>query len=180
LVARSSSIVHGTRPRTFATVVQGVSRTFPAAVWHARLPILVSAVVFLGTFVVVAFFFATTPAAIDIAMPAETREAYLEHDFEAYYSSEPGTTFAARVFTNNAGVAFLAFGEVAVRAALGVVLFFLLPLGKRSLVHVLAVLLPLGELAVRLRLGMMLSLLLPCGEAALVLFLVFALVVRHR
>jgi uncharacterized membrane protein SpoIIM required for sporulation len=40
---------------------------------------------------------------------AEDREAFLEHDFEAYYASEPGTTFAARVFTNNAQVGALAF-----------------------------------------------------------------------
>src|SRR5690606_22898082 len=52
-----------------------------------------------------------TPAAIEAAVPGEARQAYLEEDFEAYYSSEPGTTFAARVFTNNAAVGALAFGS---------------------------------------------------------------------
>jgi uncharacterized membrane protein SpoIIM required for sporulation len=48
--------------------------------------------------------------AVDAVLPEAAREAYLEEDFEAYYSSEPGTTFAARVFTNNVGVSILAFG----------------------------------------------------------------------
>jgi uncharacterized membrane protein SpoIIM required for sporulation len=110
LVGRSNAVVHGTRPRTWAALVEGVTRTFPAAVWHARIPILVSTLVFLASAGLVGGWLATTPAALDAAMPAEVREAYLEREFEAYYSSEPGTTFAARVFTNNAFVGALAFG----------------------------------------------------------------------
>ena len=111
LVARSTAVVHGTRPRTWATLVRGVTETFPAAVWHARLPILLSTLVFAISALVVGVWLATTPAAVEAALPADAREAYLERDFEAYYSSEPGTTFAARVFTNNAAVGALAFGS---------------------------------------------------------------------
>jgi len=110
LVGRSSAVVHGTRPRTWAALVEGITRTFPAAVWHARLPILISTLVFVVSAGIAGTWLATTPAAIDAAMPAEVRGAYLEQEFEAYYSSEPGTTFAARVFTNNAAVGALAFG----------------------------------------------------------------------
>lgn len=110
LVARSSAVVHGTRARTWSTVVRGVQEVFPAAVWHARLPILVSTLVFAVSMAAMAVWLAGTPAAYEAAMPAEVREAYLERDFEAYYSSEPGTTFAARIFTNNAAVGALAFG----------------------------------------------------------------------
>jgi uncharacterized membrane protein SpoIIM required for sporulation len=110
LVARSSAVVHGTRPRTWSVVATAVTRTFPAAVWHARTAILVSTAVFVGAFALVAVWLATTPAAYEAALPADVREQYLARDFEAYYSSEPGTTFAARVFTNNAGVGALAFG----------------------------------------------------------------------
>ena len=109
-VAGSSAVVHGTRPRTWRTVVQGVSRTFPAAVWHARLPIAVSTLVFVTSFAVMALWLASSPEAVAASAPEEVRRAYLEEDFEAYYSSEPGTAFAARVFTNNAAVGAMAFG----------------------------------------------------------------------
>lgn len=109
LVARSSAFVHGTRPRTWRAVWQGLTETFPAAVWHARTQIVVSTAVFVLSATLVAVWLATTPAAYEAAMPAEVRQSYLERDFEAYYSSEPGTTFAARVFTNNAAVGALAF-----------------------------------------------------------------------
>jgi uncharacterized membrane protein SpoIIM required for sporulation len=109
-VARSAAVVHGTRARTWRAFVDGVTRTFPAAVWHARLPIAVSTVVFVTSFAVMAIWLALSPAAVAAAAPEAVREAYLEQDFEAYYSSEPGTAFAARVFTNNAAVGALAFG----------------------------------------------------------------------
>jgi uncharacterized membrane protein SpoIIM required for sporulation len=110
LVARSSAVVHGSRPRAWSVLAGAVTRTFPAAVWHARGAIAVSTGVFVAAFAAVAVWLATTPAAYEAALPEEVREAYLERDFEAYYSSEPGTAFAARVFTNNAGVGALAFG----------------------------------------------------------------------
>lgn len=109
-VARSASVVHGTRPRTWRTVVHGLTRTFPAAVWHARLPIAVSTLVFVASFAVIAVWLATSPEAVAASAPEEVRRAYIEEDFEAYYSSEPGTAFAARVFTNNAAVGAMAFG----------------------------------------------------------------------
>ena len=110
LVARSSALVHGSRPRTWAIFVRGVTQTFPAAVWHARVPIAISAAVFLATLTLVATWFGATPAAVEVALPEDVRQDFLERDFEAYYSSEPGTTYAARVFTNNAAVGALAFG----------------------------------------------------------------------
>jgi uncharacterized membrane protein SpoIIM required for sporulation len=110
LVARSTAIVHGSRPRTWATVVRGVRETFPAAVWHTRRATGVAAAVFLVTAGLVGLWLALTPAAVQAALPEAAREAFLEEDFAAYYSSEPAGTFAARVFTNNAAVGALAFG----------------------------------------------------------------------
>lgn len=109
LVARSSALVHGSPPRSWYTLWRGLTETFPAAVWHVRRAILTATLVFVLTGLVVGVWLAVSPAAFEAAMPAEVREAYLERDFEAYYSSEPGTTFAARVFTNNAAVGALAF-----------------------------------------------------------------------
>lgn len=111
LVARSSAVVHGTRTFTWSGVWQAMTRTFPAAVWHLRMAVLVAAVVFFAAAAATGVWLATTPAAVEASLPAEVRDAYLERDFEAYYSSEPGTTFAARVFTNNAAVGAIAFGS---------------------------------------------------------------------
>jgi uncharacterized membrane protein SpoIIM required for sporulation len=109
-VTRSAAVVHGTRARSWQAVRDGLTRTFPAAVWHLRLPIAVSTLTFVASFAVMAVWLALSPAAVEASAPQAVREAYLEEDFEAYYSSEPGTAFAARVFTNNAAVGALAFG----------------------------------------------------------------------
>jgi uncharacterized membrane protein SpoIIM required for sporulation len=111
LVARSSAVVHGSHPRSWRAVIVGLRDTFPAAVWHARRPILLSTALFCGAFLLVAAWLVASPAALEAFYPdPQAREQLLEEDFEAYYSSEPGTTFAVRVFTNNAGVGILAFG----------------------------------------------------------------------
>ena len=111
LLARSNAVVHGSRPRTWRTIVDGVRDTFPAAVWHARRPILLSTAIFCATFLVMTLWLVASPTAVDAFFPdPDQRQQLLEEDFEAYYSAEPGTTFAVRVFTNNAGVGILAFG----------------------------------------------------------------------
>jgi uncharacterized membrane protein SpoIIM required for sporulation len=110
LVARSTAVVHGTRPRTWATVWRGLTESFPAAVWHTRRATAVATATFLVGAALVAVWLAVTPAAVQAAMPDDAREAFLTEDFAAYYSSEPAGTFAARVFTNNAAVGALAFG----------------------------------------------------------------------
>lgn len=109
-VSRSAAVVHGTRARSWQGIRDAVTVTFPAAVWHLRLPIAVSTLTFVVSMAVMAVWLALSPAAVEASAPATVREAYLEEDFEAYYSSEPGTAFAARVFTNNAAVGALAFG----------------------------------------------------------------------
>ncbi|MFA9428594.1 stage II sporulation protein M [Egicoccus sp. AB-alg2] len=111
LVARSGAVVHGSRARSLGTFAEAVVVTFPAAVWHARRAILVATIVFVAGFAAVAVWLANSPAAFEAALPEAARQAYLEEEFEAYYSAEPGTTFAARVFTNNAAVGALAFGS---------------------------------------------------------------------
>lgn len=109
-VSRSAAVVHGTRARSWQAVRDAVVSAFPAAVWHLKRPIAVSTLVFVASFAVMAIWLAVSPAAVEASAPAAVRQAYLEEDFEAYYSSEPGTAFAARVFTNNAAVGALAFG----------------------------------------------------------------------
>jgi uncharacterized membrane protein SpoIIM required for sporulation len=52
---------------------------------------------------------ARSDEALEAAAPAALREAYIEEDFEAYYSSEPASQFATEVTVNNIQVGFLAF-----------------------------------------------------------------------
>jgi uncharacterized membrane protein SpoIIM required for sporulation len=47
--------------------------------------------------------------AVAAAADPAARAAYVEEDFEAYYSSEPATQFASEVFVNNIRVAILVF-----------------------------------------------------------------------
>jgi len=109
LVARSGAVVYGTRPRTLRAVGRFFAATFPAAVWHIRSFVLVAALASLLPAAGFGIWLASSPAAVEAAAPAAVREAYVNHDFEAYYSSAPASEFAASVFSNNVLVAFLAF-----------------------------------------------------------------------
>jgi uncharacterized membrane protein SpoIIM required for sporulation len=125
LVARSSAVVHGTRARSWRSVATAIGRTFPAAVWHLRAHVVVATVAFLGVALVAGAWLATSPRAVDAALPEPLRTAYVEDDFEAYYSDQPAAVFGAQVFTNNARVGALAF---AVGIAWGVPTLYVLAL----------------------------------------------------
>lgn len=109
LVASAAAVVYGTRPRTLRAFGRFFTATFPAAVWHLRRFVAVSALLLIVPAVAVGLWLDTSPSAVDAAAPAAVREAFLEEDFEAYYSSAPASEFAAQVFTNNVRVAVLAF-----------------------------------------------------------------------
>jgi uncharacterized membrane protein SpoIIM required for sporulation len=109
LVARSGAVVYGTRPRTLRAVGRFFAVTFPGAVWNARQFVLVAALATLLPTAVFAIWLANSPVAVEAIAPAAVREAYVNHDFEQYYSSDPAAEFASSVFSNNVQVAFLAF-----------------------------------------------------------------------
>lgn len=111
LVARANARVYGTRSRTLQGVRHAFTHTFPAATWHLRRPVLLATAVFLGVFAATTAWIATSPAALDVAIPPEVREAYLAEGFANYYSSQPAGQFAALVFTNNARIGILAFAS---------------------------------------------------------------------
>lgn len=109
LVARSGAIVYGARPRTLRAIGRFFAVTFPAALWHIRWFVVVATLVSLLPAAGFGIWLANSPAAVEATAPAAVREAYVNHDFEAYYSSAPASEFAASVFANNVQVAFLAF-----------------------------------------------------------------------
>ncbi len=109
LTARAGALVYGTRPRSWAAPLRFFADTFPAAVWYARTFVGVAAALFLVPAVIVGVWLATSPRALDVAAPPALREAYVERDFEEYYSSAPSALFASQVTTNNIRVGVLAF-----------------------------------------------------------------------
>lgn len=109
LVAAAAAVIYGTRPRTLRALGQFFATTFPAAVWHLRRFVAVSALLLLIPALAMGLWLDASPRAVDAAAPEAVRQAFLEEDFEAYYSSTPAAAFATQVFTNNVRVAVLAF-----------------------------------------------------------------------
>jgi uncharacterized membrane protein SpoIIM required for sporulation len=109
LVARAAAVVYGTRPRTLRTVGWFFTTTFPAALWHIRWHVAAAFGIFTLPFLAVAVWLASSPAALEVAMPEAALQAYVEEEFEEYYASEYASEFASSVFTKNVQVGFTAF-----------------------------------------------------------------------
>ncbi len=109
IVAEANGVIYGSRPRTFSAIGTFFAVTFPAACWHGRRFLLVATLCLVVPAVTVGAWIGTSDAALDAAAPDAVREAYLEEDFEAYYSSEPAAQFATEVTVNNIQVSLLAF-----------------------------------------------------------------------
>lgn len=109
LTARAGAVIYGTRPRTLRALANFFTQTFPAALWHARAVIVISAAMFLVPATVMAIWLANSPAALEASAPEALREAYINEDFETYYSAAPSAQFATEVTTNNIQVGILAF-----------------------------------------------------------------------
>jgi uncharacterized membrane protein SpoIIM required for sporulation len=111
LVATTNGILYGRRSGGWAAAGRFFARSFPAAVWLNRWFVLASALLVLVPALVLGVWIASSPAAFEATAPAAVREAYINDDFESYYSSEPAAQFASEVFTNNVRVAILAFAS---------------------------------------------------------------------
>jgi uncharacterized membrane protein SpoIIM required for sporulation len=109
LIASAGAIVYGTRPRTMRSLGRFFTRTFPAALWQVRRFVVVSAVLTFGPALAVGVWLANSPQAVQATGPAAVRQAYVNQDFQSYYSSQPAAAFATEVYTNNVRVALLAF-----------------------------------------------------------------------
>ena len=108
-VAASGAVLYGTRRFTWRTIGRFFSVVFPLTVWQSRWFLLASAVALFLPAIVLGTWVAHSHAALDAIAPAAVREAYVNHDFATYYSSEPSAEFASQVYTNNVIVAFEAF-----------------------------------------------------------------------
>jgi uncharacterized membrane protein SpoIIM required for sporulation len=109
LVAGAGNVLYGTRGRSATGVARFFTTSFPAAVWHLRRAVVAAALLFLVPAAVVAVWLANSDAALEASAPDAVRQAYVEDDFEAYYSSSPAGQFATEVTVNNIQVSILAF-----------------------------------------------------------------------
>ncbi|MDQ2726324.1 MAG: stage II sporulation protein M [Actinomycetota bacterium] len=109
LVGGSSAVIYGTRSGQRPRIGSFFTTTFPAAFWHVRRLFVLAAALTLGPALAVGLWIANSSAARSASAPAAVRQAYVNHDFAAYYSSEPAGAFATQVYTNNVRVAAEAF-----------------------------------------------------------------------
>ncbi len=108
-VSDARAVIYAGQDRAGGAARTFFRSTFPAAVWVARSQIVISTAALLIPFAAVAIWLANSPAAIEALAPPALREAYINEDFESYYSSAPAAEFSTQVLTNNIRVSFLAF-----------------------------------------------------------------------
>jgi uncharacterized membrane protein SpoIIM required for sporulation len=111
LVASTGAVIYGTRPRSLRSLGRFFTTTFPAAVWHCRRAVGVSALLLFVPAAGAGVWLANSPRALEATGPRAVREAYVNRQFEHYYSSEPAAAFASHVFWNNFRVGLLAFAS---------------------------------------------------------------------
>lgn len=153
LVARARAAVVGAPGGTLADARRFVTVSFPAALYRSRWWWSSTAGLFVMVSVAIAWWVASHPQVqASIAAPEEIRQL-VDNDFEAYYSANPATSFAFRVWTNNAWVA-------AGSLALGVLL---LPVVYILLTNAANVAVSAGLMAANGKLGLFFGLILPHG-----------------
>lgn len=109
LVADANAVIYGARRPVRHAVRDFVLVAFPHAIWRIRRFVAIAAALTLVPAIGVGTWIATSDAALDASAPEAVRAAYVEEDFEAYYSSEPASQFAAQVTFNNIQVSITAF-----------------------------------------------------------------------
>ena len=99
--------------------------TFPLVVSESKWFLLVAASAMFLPAVVLGVWVDHSHTALNAIAPAAVRQAYVNHDFARYYSSQPSVLFASEVYLNNFRVSFEAFA-LGITFGLGtlVILFF--------------------------------------------------------
>lgn len=107
LVAQARARVTGTQAPVWREFLNFFRVDFPVAVWRARWWWVAAGLGFTALGLIVGAWVASDPQVqASLGTPADIRQL-VEQDFEAYYSSDAATGFAARVWTNNAWVSAL-------------------------------------------------------------------------
>ncbi len=109
LVGQANGVIYSSRTRTSRAIADFFAWRFPAAVWQSGRFVAVSAALLLIPAFAMGIWLGTSAEAREASAPDAVREAYLNEDFEDYYSSEPASQFATEVTVNNILVAVTAF-----------------------------------------------------------------------
>ena len=109
LVASAHGTIYGQPIRGRRSVRRFFTEAFPGALWHQRWFVVVATALTVVPALALGLWISHSPRAYEATAPAAVREAYVQNDFETYYSSEPAVQFASEVFTNNVRVAAFAF-----------------------------------------------------------------------
>ncbi len=109
VVGDARSLIYGTKSRSTRSFARFFTHLFPAAVWNSRRFILIATALTFVPALAMGAWIANSDRALDATAPPALREAYVEEDFEAYYSSENAGAFSTRVLINNIQVSFFAF-----------------------------------------------------------------------
>lgn len=110
LVTRSGGLIYGARPNTLRALKGFFTDTLPAAIWYSRRQIGLAAIFLFAPALALGIWLSVSPTAVKASAPAALRQAYVDHDFAAYYRSAPSAEFASHVFTNNVVVTMEVFG----------------------------------------------------------------------
>jgi uncharacterized membrane protein SpoIIM required for sporulation len=108
IVGDARTVLYGKRARTLRAVGQFFTVGFPVAVWDLRRLIAVSAALTLLPAAGLGLWLARSDAALSASAPEALRAAYVEDDFEDYYSDRPAAQFSTEVLVNNIMVSVLA------------------------------------------------------------------------
>lgn len=122
IVAEANATIYGRRARAGSSIARFFRTSFPGTFWICRWSIVASAACFFGPALVIGIWIAGSERARDVAMPEQTRAAYIATDFEDYYSSAPAQDFASQVTVNNIQVSVYAFAGGAAAALPGAAL----------------------------------------------------------
>ena len=109
LVANASGVIYRGRAKPGTAIRDFFVWRFPAAVYQSGRFIAASAALLLVPAFLVGMWVMNSEEALDVALPEYARDAYLNEDFEDYYSEDSAANFATRVTVNNIQVAFFAF-----------------------------------------------------------------------
>ena len=116
LLARARTRSAGTRSASWSDLRGFFTDTFPAALYRTRRWWIVTALVNLGAAVVIGWWFLSHPQFESTLLSPSAIDKLVNADFENYYSEFAASSFAARVWTNNAWIAAIciAFGVLGV------------------------------------------------------------------
>jgi len=105
LVTRARAAVAGARDPSWREVGRFLTVTFPAGVWIRRWWIAGAAGGFLLVAIALGIWLAHDPGLQSALVPADKVRTLCDSEFADYYRSAPASSFAAKVWTNNAWVA---------------------------------------------------------------------------